>query len=518
MCYSFVDYVGSFNTDSYMYTTEKYSIVNGSTLHFWADNANDSYPENFSVVLSTVDNPTSAADFTQVWSGGAKGTGNGGAAVRHDATRYDNWREHTIDLSAYAGQTVYIGFHDVNYDMYEIWIDDVELTAGKGVVDNRNMWDLVYQFDATSGYQYGVATDGENIYTSSWSSSSTSMFYKYDMEGNFIEEFNISGCGQLRGMTYDGEYFYGVANSSTIYCVDLANHTLVGQTSSAYGAMRGITYDPVRDGFWVIGNWSGNLTLVDRTGAIVTTGATPTSASDLAYYADPDGVEHVYCLNNGTNDVDDYNIATNTITSAVFNFNANPLVTGSTGGCFVGAYNGKTCLFGDIQQSPQHIVIYELDGNAPVPPQPVEGVIGAILYRDGEFVDMFDAHTTTYTETLEPGDYTYTIRVIYDGEPDVTYYAMSCGDVETVRVEPLSVDENEVINSIYPNPTSGDLHINAEGMTHITVFNAMGQMVYNQDVNGDEMILNMAQYEAGVYMVRIDTANGSSVKRITVVK
>ena len=518
MCYSFVDYVGSFNTDSYMYTTEKYSIVNGSTLHFWADNANDSYPENFSVVLSTVDNPTSAADFTQVWSGGAKGTGNGGAAVRHDATRYDNWREHTIDLSAYAGQTAYIGFHDVNYDMYEIWIDDVELSA-PAKRDNRDMWDLVYQFDATSGYQYGVATDGENIYTSSWSSSSTSMFYKYDMEGNFIEEFNISGCGQLRGMTYDGEYFYGVANSSTIYCVDLANHTLVGQTSSAYGAMRAITYDPQRDGFWVVGNWSGNITLVDRTGAIVQAGPAPTSASDVAYYMDPDGVEHVFCFNNGTNDVDDYNIANNTITSAVFNFNANPLVTGSTGGCFVGAYDGKTCFFGDIQQSPQHIAIYELDAEGPVPPTPVEGIIGAVLFRDGEFVGMFGANTTTYTEELEEaGQYTYTIRVIYDGDPDVTYYAMSCGDDETVTIIDAVEDNDEVISSIYPNPTSGDLYITATAMKHVTVFNTMGQVVFSSDVNTDSYVLNMGQLEAGVYMVKVDAAQGSSVKRIAVVK
>ena len=128
MCYSFVDYVGAFNTDSYIYTPEKYSIVNGSTLTFFADNANDSYPENFSVVITTADNPT-ASDFTQVWNGSAKGTSDG-AAMRHINNRYDNWRSHSIDLSAYAGQTVYIGFHDVNYDMYEVWIDDVELSTG----------------------------------------------------------------------------------------------------------------------------------------------------------------------------------------------------------------------------------------------------------------------------------------------------------------------------------------------------------------------------------------------------
>lgn len=517
MCYSFVDYVGAFDTDSYMYTTEKYSIVNGSTLHFWADNANDSYPENFSVVIATADNPSTAADFTTVWSGGAKGTGNGGASVRHNNTRYDNWRSHSVDLSAYAGQTVYIGFHDVNYDAYEIWIDDVELTApAKG--DNRDMWDLLGTFNAAEGGHYGVVTDGEYIYTSNWGySSAAHNFYKYDMDGNMIEGFEIPGCGTLRGMTFDGEYIYGVANSSTIYCVDLNNHTLVGTTTSAYGAMRGITYDPARDGFWVIGNWSGNLTLIDRTGAIVQAGPAPTSASDLAYYADPDGVEHVFCFNNGTNDVDDYNIATNTITSAVFNFNSIPGYDGgSSGGCHVATYAGKTAFFGDLQQNPNLIGIYELDGNAPVPPQPVEGIVGTILYRDGEFVGMFDATTTTYQEVLEPGEYTYTIRVIYGGDPDVTYYAMSCGD--EVVVEWLSVEEDEVINSIYPNPTSSDLHINATAMRHITVFNAMGQVVYNQDVNSDEMVLNMSQLESGVYMVKVDTENGSSVKRITVVK
>ena len=129
MCYSFVDYVGAYNTDSYLITPVKYDIVNGSTLSFWADNANDSYPENFSVCIATADSP-SASDFTQVWGGGAKGSSNAKANMRHDAIRYENWRLHSIDLSAYAGQSVYIAFHDVNNDMYEIWIDDVELSVG----------------------------------------------------------------------------------------------------------------------------------------------------------------------------------------------------------------------------------------------------------------------------------------------------------------------------------------------------------------------------------------------------
>ena len=95
-------------------------------------------------------------------------------------------------------------------------------------------------------------------------------------------------------------------------------------------------------------------------------------------------------------------------------------------------------------------------------------------------------------------------------------YGVSCPAEVTYQI--LSVEENEVITSIYPNPTSGDLHINATAMTHISVVNAMGQVVYEQDVNADEMVINMAKFESGVYMVSIITENGTSVKRITVTK
>jgi hypothetical protein len=229
---------------------------------------------------------------------------------------------------------------------------------------NREMWDLLTTFYAAEGGQYGVVTDGQYIYTSNWGySAAANNFYKYDMDGNMVEGFNISGCGTLRGMTFDGQYVYGVANSSTIYCVDLNNHTLVNTFTSAYGAMRGITYDPQRDGFWVIGNWSGNLTLIDRTGAIVTTGPEPNSASDLAYYKDENNVEHVYCFDNGTNLVWDYDIAANSIVGSVFDFNNTPGATGTSGGCHVAEYNGIMAFFGDIQQSPNLIGIYELGGS-----------------------------------------------------------------------------------------------------------------------------------------------------------
>ena len=80
-----------------------------------------------------------------------------------------------------------------------------------------------------------------------------------------------------------------------------------------------------------------------------------------------------------------------------------------------------------------------------------------------------------------------------------------------------AVVENGSMN-LYPNPTSGNVKIEAEGMNHITVFSVLGQVVYDAQVEGNETMLNMAQFNAGVYVVRVNTVNGIMTKRVTVVR
>jgi chitodextrinase len=132
MCYSFIDNVGAYDTDAYLISPQNYLITDGASLHFWYDMANDTYPENFEVCIATTDNPTTSDDFTSIWSlSNAKGNGGEKTNVRKRNTRYDNWREVTIDLSDYAGQSIWIAFHDVNEDMYEVWIDDITINSGQ---------------------------------------------------------------------------------------------------------------------------------------------------------------------------------------------------------------------------------------------------------------------------------------------------------------------------------------------------------------------------------------------------
>ena len=102
----------------------------------------------------------------------------------------------------------------------------------------------------------------------------------------------------------------------------------------------------------------------------------------------------------------------------------------------------------------------------------------------------------------------------------VAVYAYCESEMVTVDFlwTPVSVNELSANTNIYPNPTHDNVTIEAKGMRHITVVTALGQVVYDADIEADMTQLNLGQFKAGLYMVRIDTENGTVVKRVSVVK
>jgi hypothetical protein len=53
-------------------------------------------------------------------------------------------------------------------------------------------------------------------------------------------------------------------------------------------------------------------------------------------------------------------------------------------------------------------------------------------------------------------------------------------------------------------------------MNRITVVSTLGQVVFDTELDQDEYVLNMSQFNTGMYMVRVYTDNGVTVKRVTV--
>ncbi len=137
-------------------------------------------------------------------------------------------------------------------------------------VNNHKVWNLQFNYPSHPAHpsQAGIETDGSFFYITQWNSDS---IFKYDMTGNYLSTFSISGVTGLRDLAYDGTYFYGSNASANIYEMDFNTQTLVSTINAPSGTeIRHIAYDDFNDAFWV-GNWSTDLDLVSRAGAIINT-------------------------------------------------------------------------------------------------------------------------------------------------------------------------------------------------------------------------------------------------------
>ena len=123
-----------------------------------------------------------------------------------------------------------------------------------------------------------------------------------------------------------------------------------------------------------------------------------------------------------------------------------------------------------------------------------------------------------YFDEIAAGAYYYQVTAVYDNDCESDPALAEDNHANNyVIVAVTGVEENEGI-ALYPNPTSGNVKIEAVGMNHITVVSALGQVVYDVEVSCDEYELNMAQFNAGIYMVRISSESGVSTQRVTVVR
>jgi hypothetical protein len=140
-------------------------------------------------------------------------------------------------------------------------------------------------------------------------------------------------------------------------------------------------------------------------------------------------------------------------------------------------------------------------------------LIGEVAEDGSGYYEYIDSPTVA-------GTYYYQVRAYYDNECEsepAMAYDNPTVDYVMLNTTAAGVDENGGM-AIFPNPTKGNVTIQAAGMQHITVVSVLGQVVYDADVAGDELILNMSKYTAGMYTVRVMTENGVRVERITVIR
>lgn len=79
------------------------------------------------------------------------------------------------------------------------------------------------------------------------------------------------------------------------------------------------------------------------------------------------------------------------------------------------------------------------------------------------------------------------------------------------------VSETDAVNTaVYPNPTYGKVRIEAESIQSISIFNMLGEKVFECPAYGDTFEYDFSQQTAGMYFIKVETKKGTETMKVTV--
>ena len=114
--------------------------------------------------------------------------------------------------------------------------------------------------------------------------------------------------------------------------------------------------------------------------------------------------------------------------------------------------------------------------------------------------------------TVEEMDKSYKVKAIY--EECESEFALTDSGIEFININNLSVSENGMNITLYPNPTTSQLTVEMEGMTLVEVYNLVGQCLMRQAVSEGTAIVDMSDLQNGVYMVKVSVHSGSVMQKV----
>ena len=522
--------VGNLNPDNYVVLPRVTATAN-TMFSFLAVDSNmpgiAPDPEHFGVAVSTSGN-TNAADFTMIQEWNSTGT----------------YTEYTVDLSAYAGQQIYAAIRHFNTtgETYYLYVDNIRITGVEAEITRPAKGAIVY----ANGEQLAVLNHGETSYTHGVNRYDAEYCIRIIQEGSrdngtyyalaapqcvnaeidCVAPTNLSaqvengsvilswereiytgfeedpeGWSFLDG---DGDgYVFGIYSAGGMNPNGSVNSTdnpaLVSFSYvNGYGALNPDNYafmpkvkllDGAHLAFYAVGydpnypNEHFGVAIANEDGSSITTIAEWDTSNpyslytvDLSGYAGQEvfvGFRHFTHQANYALCIDNI-----TLTNAVWAGTAS--VT-------------------------DHYNIYRSTNNT-------NYTLVAIVDGDQVSYEVGSKMANVYYKVTA-------VNTISGGETCESDPAMSIDGIhDYVVVSVNGVEESSQEVQLYPNPTSGQLTVAAEGMYRIVVTNVLGQVVYDAPVDAEMMVINLGQYGAGMYMIRISTEYETVVRKISVTR
>ena len=148
---------------------------------------------------------------------------------------------------------------------------------------------------------------------------------------------------------------------------------------------------------------------------------------------------------------------------------------------------------------------------ASVDPEEAASINGAGTYHYGDEVTLtFDRNEDwAFQNWTENGE-------VVSEEMTYTFIATEDRNLVANFLYTEGIGENSIAAKVYPNPTKGEIMVESEGLSHVRIVNAYGQTVYNTDIEGNQVRLDLSQMAKGIYMMHIEANGGQAVRKIVV--
>ncbi|MBO7074878.1 MAG: choice-of-anchor J domain-containing protein [Bacteroidales bacterium] len=480
-------------------------------------------PEHFGVAVSTTGN-TNPADFIMIqeWNS------------QHAYTDY------TVDLSAYAGQQIYVAFRHFNTtgETYYLNIDNIKITNIEAEITRPAKGVVLYANDEL----IATLNHGEESYTHS------------------VNRYNSEYCIRViqEGSKTDGTYYALAAPqcaTAQLNCVAPTN--LSGSFDGNKVQLtwerdifidfqddpQGWTFlDADSDGYTFAIYAAGGM---EPNGSVNTTG-TNASLASFSYINDygaltPDNYAFMpltQILQNAS--IDFYAAGFDpSYPAETFSFvvasedgmSIATLGTWTTSNPYqkytvdLSAYSGQKVFLGFRHHSAVAAYALVID-NITVRNAVWAGTSSVTeiyhIYRsfDGvnySLIGYADGDATSYDDNAIQNVNQYykvtAVNTVAGGNHCESNPAMSADGLhDYIHITTDGINEIDGNVRVYPNPTNGIVNINAEGLKNIVVMNTLGQKVFETAENQ----IDLSQFGTGLFMLRITTEQGSSVQRIMV--
>ena len=194
-----------------------------------------------------------------------------------------------------------------------------------------------------------------------------------------------------------------------------------------------------------------------------------------------------------------------------------------------GDYSNESCASMGPCYPPRDLD-YELTSNYKIKllwerPSQDEGLTGYYIYRKpegGEYqrIKMLGSSSNSYTDNayLDEGSYFYRVCAFYKdldclSAPANRKYMTNVFELQAYY-SPTGVTEVTDGVKVYPNPSDGQVTVEAEALERVALYNVLGQCVVDVPVSGDQITLDLHGLGSGLYVLHIESSSKVCAKKL----